>query len=141
MSTSALSDLDWFANEYQSELGIKSSGSTFEALALGVHCFSSGGHEMSQRALQAAWRAGKIRKALARVGKQNLNVLINSYDPPPRMPPRYVAEYGDDLSGIVWKLRPPKGIKGQQAIKAWAKARLDRAHSRYLIEKGRVDDE
>lgn len=141
MSESALFDLTWLTHEYQASLGMKSSGSTFEALCNGVHVFSGGGHEMSQKALSAAWRAGKIIKALHRVGPQNLNVIIHSYDPPPRMPLSYIANYGDDLAGICWKMRAPPGIKGQQAIKTWARAKLDRAHSRYLVEKGRVDDE
>ncbi len=141
MSDSALHDLTWLCTEYQSSIGMKSSLGTFEALALGVHVFGGGGHEMSQRALSAAWRAGKIIGALHNVGKQNLNVLIHAYDPPPRMPPSYVANYGGELAGIAWKLRPPKGVKGQQATKAWAKLRLDKAHDRYLLEKRKVQDE
>lgn len=138
---SALHDLTWLCTCYQSEIGMKSSLGSFEALALGVHTFGSGGHELSQRALSAAWRASKIIKALGRVGTQNLNVLICSYDPPPRMPPSYRANYTDALAGIAWKVRPPPGVKGQQAIKVWAHNRLDRAHSKYLEEKRRITDD
>ncbi len=138
---SALHDLTWLCTCYQSEIGMKSSLGSFEALALGVHTFGSGGHELSQRALSAAWRASKIIKALGRVGSQNLSVLIHSYDPMPRMPPSYLANYGGDLAGICWRIRPPKGVKGQQATKLWARNRLDRAHARYLEEKRKVTED
>lgn len=140
-SESALFDLEWLTHCYQSEIGIKSSGGIFEQLANGVHIFGGGGHEMSAKALAASARASRIVRALSRVGSQNLSVLIHSYDPMPRMPRNYAANYGAELAGICWKIRPPKGTVGQSSIKAWAKARLDRAHVEYLKQKRELANE
>ncbi len=141
MNESALFDLTWLVTQYQSELGVKSSGGNFESMALGIHIFSGNAHEYSAKALAAAARAGRIIDAMGRMGRQNRNVIIHSYDPLPRMPPSYLANYGDELAGVVWKVRAPKGIKGQQSIKLWAKNRLDRAHREYLEKKREVNDE
>ena len=141
MNQSALCDLTWLVDEYQSSLGMKSSGATVEALALGVHVFGNDGHDMSYRAMMASARASKVIKAMANMGSQNRHVIICSYDPPPRMPPSYISSYGDELSGIVWKVRAPKGVKGQVSVKLWAKNRLNRAHREYLEKRKEVDHE
>ena len=78
MNESALYDLHWLVNSYQAELGVKSSGGNFESMALGIHIFGVGAHELSAKALAAAARSGRILKAMGRMGSPNRNISICS---------------------------------------------------------------
>lgn len=138
---SAQDDLHWLTEEYQSELGIRSSGGTFEAVGLGIHVYTGGAHEVSWKAAVAARRAWNIIRAVNLLKRRERAVLINSYSPPANTPRGYAAEYGDELAGIVKGIRPPKGVVGQAAIITWARLQLDKANRAYLEAKREIDDE